>query len=635
MPDPIHFDVFNPQTPAAGPVIYISDDPDKWGRLTLVLSNTRTDNSDIKLDPGAVLQVYFEMLTPDDIGNIKLPDGSDWAGGPVDANRHVELKPKAPITLPPNASIEIELHGVLGRTSRQGKFRFYEQSLGIKNAVVQGFVQRPPGETPKAWPLNFVLDPRQEYQNRGDTVYVTASGKAGLANFLLLHLYCAVGTIPSAGSPQISVGFLTGNAPLALCSDEAIKGVTASIAQQIPGDRWNSPGTDDTSEDRVWNIAPVAGGGDLFAEDGLLMLRFDNIVTGLAPGPATLYIHCTGLNGYDDSHFQQQLTRTEPVPCLRYFRARANGNILQADATTDFVPLSLEWDVFAADGCLLQGDDEPQAAPVGLAGNKPLVARPFQKYTPTPVVGNVGYFGWDLQFHVTKPVASLTTAPDRQGGKRSWVLSQWSCYGTASDNRGVLGNMEGRTFADVPLTHTARFNGRDMLGTGVQTYAANVSFSEPLDFKRTGGNSNDGGVEVNIAVGPPLLSWNCRNGDHCVLYENGTKILDGLPLAQTMPAKVNTSYEIECIGAGSDTSTVTTPTTQEANASFSVAYGDAAVMNWSVTGGQRLQVTDGPAIVSTDATGTYTDPYKDRAYGLDFSANDVDIGFLAWRPNWT
>ena len=638
MPDPIRFDVFNPQTPDAGPVIYISQDADKWGRLTLVLTNTSTDNTDIKLDPDAVLQVYFEMLTPDDIKNIKLPNGSDWLGGPVDSNRHVELHPKgpAPIILPSKASIEIELQGVLGHTARQGKFRFYDQNLGIKNAVVQGFVQKPPGDAAKQWGLACILDPRQRYQNQGNTIYVTRPGKPEIANHLLVHLYRSAGdTLPSTGGPQLSFSFLTGDDDLALCSEERLKAVSASIGDQRPQGRWKDPAKDGQGADWIWTVDPTDGGGDLFPENGLLTLKFDTIITDLPPGNSILFIHYTGLTGYDDGHLQVPISKINPVPYVNYFRARAKGEIVGADATIDFLPLTLEWDVFAADSCLLQSDDELQAAPVELVGNKALVARPFQKYTLEPVVGGVGYSGWEVQFHVTKPVASVTVAADTQGHMQSWVLVHWSCFGTASDNRGVLGDMEGHTLASVPLTQAARFNGRDMLGTGTQTYATNVFGVRSLDFNRTGGNNGDGGVEVNIAIGPPLLSWNCRNGDHCVLYENGIKTSDGLPLARTVPAKVNTSYMIECIGAGSDSSTVTTPATQQANASFSVVYGDAAVMNWSVAGAQMIQLSAGPMDVSTAATGTYTDSHEVRAYGLTFGANDVEVEFLVWRPGWT
>ena len=128
MPDPIRFDVSNPQTPQAGAVVYISDDTGKWGRLDITLTNPSTDNSDLKLDPGGVLQIYLEMLTPDDITNITLPADSAWAGGPDTTNRHLELHPKQTITIPSQNSISIELHNVLGHTPRQGKFRFYDRA---------------------------------------------------------------------------------------------------------------------------------------------------------------------------------------------------------------------------------------------------------------------------------------------------------------------------------------------------------------------------------------------------------------------------------------------------------------------------------------------------------------------------
>src|SRR5882757_3708050 len=160
MSDPIRFDVSNPQTPDAGAVIYISDDAATWGRLDITLTNTRSDNSDLTLDPSGVLQIYLEMLTPDDIKNIKVPPDSAWTGGPDTTNRHLALHPKDTIVIPSETSKAIELDNVLGHMPRQGKFRFYYESFGIKNAVIQGFVQRPPADDAAQWELAWVLDPR-------------------------------------------------------------------------------------------------------------------------------------------------------------------------------------------------------------------------------------------------------------------------------------------------------------------------------------------------------------------------------------------------------------------------------------------------------------------------------------------
>src|SRR5882757_3747418 len=229
MSDPIRFDVSNPQTPDAGAVIYISDDAATWGRLDITLTNTSTDNSDLKLDPSGVLQIYLEMLTPDDIKNITVPDGSAWAGGPDKTNRHLELHPKQTITIPSQTSISIALQNVLGHAARQGKIRFFDTSLGIRNVAVQGFVQRPPAGEAQQWGLAYNLVSRVDYQSRGDTIYVTA-GAPAIENYILVELYHqAGGTLPSAGTPQLSISFLTGNDDLALCSEDQLKQVAASI----------------------------------------------------------------------------------------------------------------------------------------------------------------------------------------------------------------------------------------------------------------------------------------------------------------------------------------------------------------------------------------------------------------------
>jgi hypothetical protein len=588
MPDPIRFDVSNPQTPDAGAVIYISDDAEKWGRLDITLTNPSTDNSDLKLDSSGVLQIYLEMLTPDDIKNITLPDGSAWAGGPDNTNRHLELHPKQTITIPSKSSISIELHNVFGQAPRQGKFRFYDESLGIKNAVVQGFVQRPPGDAAKPWGLACILDPRAQYQNQGNTVYVTRSGKPEIANHLLVHLYrSAGGTLPSTGTPQLSFSLLTGDDDLALCSDERLKAVSASIQDQQPQGRWKDPAKDGQGADWIWTVDPADGGGDLFPENGLLTLKFDDIVTDLPPGNSTLFIHYTGLTGYDDGHLQVPISKINPVPYVNYFRARANGEIVGANATVNFLPLMLEWDVFAADSCLLQSDDGSGAQQMAVSGNKPLVARPLQTYTLQPQIGNETLAGTDVRFSVTPPVAAITTGPDG-------FIVNWECTGISADNHCVLLEDEGNQRLDYPLSSKTRVNGRDLLTTGPQTYFA--VHRSMVTLGRQGGGPEAGGIEASVAP-CPTIDWSCSNGDHCVLYANGARIADGLPLSKEMPALPGTTYTIECIGAGSTSATmvVDAAPANPAAARLNMTLGEGSFVDWSIENAtQYLFSEDGP-----------------------------------------
>ena len=433
MPDPIRFDVSNPQTPDAGPIIYISDDGDKWGRLTITLTNRSGDNSDLKLDPAGVLQIYFEMLTPDDVANIKVPGDSAWAGGPDKSGKHLELHPKDTIDIPSQGSIVIELHNVLGKVPRQGKFRFYDESLKIKNAVVQGFVQRPPEDAAKQWELACILDPREEYQNQGSTVYVTVHDRPEIANYLLVHLYrTAGGTLPSAGTPQLSFSFLTGDDDLALCSDERLKSVSATIQDQRPESRWKAPSKDGQGEDWVWTVDPANGGGDLFPEKSFLTLRFDGIVTDMPPGNSMLFIHYTGLTAYDDGYIQVPVIKSNPVPYLRSFAASSGGNPVANGGTVNYGTLELSWDVFAADAVVLRDE---AAGPSSDQSLDPKDGTPVQatvaklSYLLTPRVGTVdqpGHAG-HLDLFVAGPTATVTVSPDAVPTGGGDVTVSWNC----------------------------------------------------------------------------------------------------------------------------------------------------------------------------------------------------------------
>jgi hypothetical protein len=453
----LRFDVSNPQTPDAGPVIYISTDADKWGRLTITLTNTRSDNSDITLDPGGVLQIYFEMLTPADIERIKVPDDSAWAGGPDATGGHLELHPKSTITIPSQTSISLELHDVLGETPRQGKFRFYYQSLGIRNVVIQGFVQRPPDGDGKQWSLAWMLDPRADYQNQGNTVYVTAPGTPDIANYLLVHLYrSAGGTLPSAGTPQLSVSFLTGDGDLALCSQDRLKNVTARIKHESPSGRWKDPAADSQGDDIVWTVSPTDGGGDLFPEGGLLTLEFDNIITDLPAGDAVMFIQYSGLTGYDDGYIQVPVLKIDPVLFLRSLAGYSGGAKVETGGTVNYGPLTLAWEVVAADEVVLRD------AVTGTAVDPPFhpkdsttlnAAIPKLSYELIPRVDGVDQPRYGIDFSVAPATAAVWLAP----GRDSDVVAQWE----ASQGSHCTLYQDGTQVADnLPLT------GKQGLGMG-------------------------------------------------------------------------------------------------------------------------------------------------------------------------
>jgi hypothetical protein len=619
------FDVSNPQTPNAGPVIYISTDADKWGRLTVTLKNTRTDNSDIKLDKSGVLQIYFPMLTLADVKRIKVPDNSAWAGGPDATGGHLELHPKSTITISSQSSTSLELHDVLGETPRQGKFRFYYPSLKISKVPIQGRVERPPGGAGKQWGLVCTLDPRDEYQNQGDTIYVTASGKPEIRNYLHVHLSrTAGGTLPSKGTPQLSFSFLTGDDDLALCSEDRLKKVTARIHRQHPQGRWKEPAPDEQSEDVVWTVQASGGGGDLFDGESLLILRFDHIVIDLPPGGSgVLYIQYAGLTDYDDGYIQMQVTKSKPTPYVRYFHAKANGQIIGAGATVDFVPLMLEWDVFAADGCQLHSDSEPDPKPVDVPGNKPLVARPSQTYTLRPQSGGEILPGTDVHFLVTPPVASLGYGGIAETGR---VSLDWHCLAEAQDISAQF-YVDGRLLVEYGLSERWEYGGRDMSGTA-QTYSDdNIRGSGVYEIKCSGENPGRGAFGATMHITKdPILQWHCGNGHHCVLYQGDTKIADGLPLMGERPAIADTAYRIECIGAGS-TSEVATTRSAGVAVQFDVEFGfpmDTVGMVWSLDGpGKMHSVEAGGSTVGSSNKGEYRDSPPHPKYSLSFDVADL------------
>jgi hypothetical protein len=366
---PVGFQLTNLQTPNAGPVIYLGLDIVKdapWGRLSFQIVNNSEGSDSIQLDPSSLLKIYLDtLLCDDEITRMKLPAGSQWTGGPVtdDLGVHLELRPSQVIILPPGESLAfpIEIDNALASAVATGRMYFYYTNFSGApdgRTSIPCFVHNPPVDGNAQWQLSCETVPRPDYPDGGDTIYVTMAGAGDIANYVMLNVYHAGdGTLPlpAGATPQLTLSCLTGDDDSALCSDDRLKAVDASLYQQVPDGRWRDPQKNTQQAYTTWSIVPTPQEGDLFPVDGVLMLRFDNIVSDLPANsaPAPVFIHHTGLPGFDDGYFPLMLSKVSPVPMVRDFYAEWGGQRIPDESTVQYGQVVLQWDVFGANDCIV------------------------------------------------------------------------------------------------------------------------------------------------------------------------------------------------------------------------------------------------------------------------------------------
>lgn len=388
--EPITFTAQNLNT-AAQPVVFTTDDP-TWGKLLFTATN---DSSEVvTLSTASVLAVYLDsLLTDDEISKITCAT-TTWAGGPVtnDLGAHLELSPRETVTLLPEESAQIEVAGALaGGPPITGYFIFdYSGFSGVPDGTcrIQGFRQATPTST-VPWPLNLSWAPRAAYQELGNTVYVTPwTGPAGIDNSFILQLENTQSSpiaFPAGMHPRIVVSFVAGSSPLGLCSDEQLKKVDAAVAQ--------SDGPWTVTVDRngplpIFIATPNDGNINLFDGGGILAIAFSGLVTELSPGYASpVFVQYGGLlPTYADGYSSLVINKTAPTPYVTRFEVNGVDGAVSANDVVTYGPLTVTWDVFAAQSCILQG--------------VPTVFPPSSSYTFTPVLPFPAYVDCHLQSHI-------------------------------------------------------------------------------------------------------------------------------------------------------------------------------------------------------------------------------------------
>ena len=362
----LSFRVENLSSPDGDAVVYVSRDP-QWGKLSLAIRNTSSDKV-IHADTGSLLTLRLDsLLSAAEIGAIpQQPEASDWEGGPVskDSTVLLELHPKRRIPIRPLDSITIEIDNVLASGAMTtGYFVFAWSGLqpvdnGSQRVTV--FRHKPPVPGQSPWPLTVSFAPRQDYGNFGDTVYVTpwtvTPEKPAIANAFVLQLTNQGSALPMSddAKPSLVISFVTGDGDNALCLDQQLKDVDATVTQADPNAPWNTPEKDTLGPAAIWTVTPDPDNPYLFDAGEILRLRFENLKTQSKPDfGSPVFIQCGGLPHYNDCLLPvATLNKADPIPQVLSLEGEFEGkNLPFGGEIEDYGPATLRWKVFAAEAC--------------------------------------------------------------------------------------------------------------------------------------------------------------------------------------------------------------------------------------------------------------------------------------------
>jgi hypothetical protein len=541
--------IANAADPQGHSIVYISNDP-RWGTLTLTLQNNTPGG--ITLDAASTVLKLFvaPLLTNDEIEKIELAS-PDWAKSfPSDNGQlYLQLNFAAPnaVIVAAGQTVAIQLKNVQASGS-SGPGRFLAEYSGFKPAKDGSQripVQRQlPPDQGKNWPLPPPgFRSRDEYggsHDQGKSIYVTPWSVTSPANAISNNFVLEIATSEmltfGTPKPSIFVSFLSGDGEAALCSDDDITSMIADIDQ--------SPGTwgvskQGTADLPVFVAAPGADNGSFDPAAGPLAIRFSNLISMLPPDKSSLiFVQCTGLSaqGYNDTVFVQFIDKVQPTPYITSFAAYNGNTPVPQGGTVDYGHVTLKWNVFAAQLCLVE-----ETGQTGKAIDTAIVPaqQPLTKYNLQPQVGSTEFDSRDVSFNVTPPkIDQLSFSPNAVAPGGPSTLS-WSCSNAAYVR--VTGSNGAVIIDNAPLTSSVAVNAGpvdttfqfDCVGAGTVTAPATLSVPPPNPFIW---------AQLNV-TGPPttftvVVQWHADYATSCAVYcvDTGQLLSTDLISTCTLPA---------------------------------------------------------------------------------------------------
>jgi hypothetical protein len=409
--------------------IYIASDKARsaeWGHLQLSIANS--GDTAIEITAASLLELNFPtvLLSTADIEAIQLaPESMQLWDLTLVKSRIVQLKlkPGKTLSLSKGPAQTIGLDGVLCASGQPGDLQgtFAWKNLGAVADNTRQFrctLEFAPQSKETDAGIRCEFSTRPEYGSAINTVYVTpytiTTEKAGIANRLVLRIENRMILALKKVKTEIVVLFPTdsfGDSRTALCTNEQLNRVTCT-QNEIHDDIWTIEAPTD-GKTRYWILKPPAAGTDVFGKENFVSFEFSNLVTQMLQTPSPVVVHWRGIKDYSAGYTLATVSKTEPVPFVTAFRAQAGARALSEGDAVDFKSsVHLDWNLFAADSCMVTGVDAPMKPNDSL---DVFPARASNGYTVTPqiLIGGTlkNGFGRTINLRLNPPTASLRADP--------------------------------------------------------------------------------------------------------------------------------------------------------------------------------------------------------------------------------
>jgi hypothetical protein len=417
------------------PVVFISTE-EKWAQLSLVIQNNTT--AEVLFPTSTRIEIDIWPLLPDDQINKITTVGADWRVDKVkgsDTHLHLVVVPVLELRLAAGHTIAIPFDHVLA-SGEPGRGRAVVSYAGVKG-VDDGSVRLPayrrllPDQAGN-WIPALRLASRDDYggpTDLGRAIYRTPwpvpPTKTAIENMFVLEIGTSQDlSFPSAcAAPCFTISFLTGDSDTSLCSDNEIDVVDVDIGEQPDKSGPWRVAKDGNSNLPSFNVTPCPGTTALAAGQSI-GIRFSKIATTLPSQKSSPVLIEYSVPKNNGGLAVLLLDKTDPVPFVREFAPYVGDTAVGQGGTVDFVPVTLKWDVFAAEHCLIL-PNMVVGDPTGSLDIAPTM--PVMTFTLQAQVGTREGIPVTTTFNVSPPkVDTITGNPDAVAPNGLSQLS-WTC----------------------------------------------------------------------------------------------------------------------------------------------------------------------------------------------------------------
>jgi hypothetical protein len=522
---PIAFSLQNKETPSKGfAYLYLSSnrDADKmWGHLEITISHVMGDAIQILETSSLSLVIPSDLLSSQDLSLIALDadSASTWSLTTAGNNTlSFKVLPGKTISVTAMQPVVLRLTNMLASTGQPLNRAVAFQWKGFQNIkdntrsfqISREFVP----QSQSSANVSCTWINRQEYDDNHENIYISpnviTTEAPGISNRVILRILNTSAEPLTSDKAEFVITFPTeddnGDPRSAVCTTQQLGSVLCSAYEQA--DTAWTVREERGGKAKYWVLTPPPGQEKIFGPTNLVHFEFSNLVTQMPQGSALVQVHWRGIQSRNPGYALVPITKTNPKPYVRVFRASVGGTPLRSG---DYIPfkcqLLLEWQLFAADACILSGVDTR----LGATGSREfLPALESNTYVITPIItvdgsARSGPFR-SFEFKVGPPTVSLRAEPatlgPRQKATLHWESTNGECFlhGPGLQRRQVASSGSLEVGPQWPVAE------HEMECIGIRTAKSSVIIQVPL-------------CQIFVtsqAVGSKIrYTWRTENADQC------------------------------------------------------------------------------------------------------------------------